>query len=203
MVAGAERHVARVLVVDDGSGDGTGALARRAGAEVAVNGANLGKGAALAIGLNRLFSQGFDAAVCLDADGQHDPGEIPLFAAAAATADLVVGNRMADVERMPFSRRWTNRVTSRVVSSLAGVAVPDAQCGYRLITAGAWRGIAVESRNYDFESEMIVKAGRAGFRIASVPVTTIYRGDETSNIRPGRDAIRFFRLAWRLWRERK
>ncbi len=193
------RYLPDVLVVDDGSDDGTSDEAARAGARVHRNAKNLGKGASLVAGFELLFDEGFDAALCLDADGQHLPAEIPRFLAAAENADLVVGNRMADVEKMPFARLWTNRVTSWIISRLAGVRVPDTQCGYRLIRREAWRGVKVESRNYDFEGETIVAVGRKGFRIASVPVSTIY-GDEVSAINPVRDTIRFFRMAWRLWR---
>ncbi|MDR0361578.1 MAG: glycosyltransferase family 2 protein [Planctomycetota bacterium] len=206
-----ERHVAdvvrrtlgkadRVLVVDDGSRDGTAERAREAGAEVMSNRGNLGKGASLAVGLDALFADGIDAVVCLDADGQHDPEEIPDFIAAAENADLVIGNRMADVKDMPFARLLTNRVTSWILGRLAGVKVPDAQCGFRLIRSAAWRAANVRTRNFEFEGETIVNVGRKGFRIASVPVKTIY-GDEVSKINPWRDTIRFFRMIWRLWRE--
>lgn len=193
------RYLPDVLVMDDGSDDRTADRARAAGARVVVNPRNLGKGATLAAGLDLLFAEGFDAAMCLDADGQHLPGEIPRFLAAAENADLVIGNRMADVATMPFARLWTNRVTSGIISRLAGVRVPDTQCGFRLVRREVWRGITVRSRNYDFEAEMIVAAGRKGFRVASAPVSTIY-GDEVSAINPFRDTIRFFQMTWRLWR---
>ncbi len=196
-----KEHLSRVLVVDDGSGDDTGRIAREAGAEVIVNSPNRGKGASLAIGLDRLFADGFDAVLCLDADGQHLPAEIPRFLAAAPGADLVVGNRMADTRDMPFARLWTNRLTSRILGSLAGVAVPDTQCGFRLVGREAWRAVEVKGGNYDFEGEMIVLMGRKGFRITSVPVSTVY-GDEVSDIRPVRDTIRFFRMVWRLYKMR-
>ncbi len=191
-----------VLVVDDGSADRTAELARQAGAEVMVNSRNLGKGATLVIGFDALFADGFDAVVCLDADGQHAPEEIPRLLAAAENADLVVGNRMADVEKMPFARLWTNRITSGIISKLAGVTVPDVQCGYRLVRKNAWQSVTIKTRNYDFEGEMIVAMGRAGFRIASAPVSTIY-GDEVSAIHPVGDTIRFFKMIWRLWRDKK
>lgn len=204
-----ERHIAEVvertkpylsdiLVIDDGSGDRTAEIAREAGATVHVNEKNMGKGASLVVGLDKLFDEGYDAAVCLDADGQHLPSEIPSFLEAAENADLVIGNRMANVKEMPFARLWTNRVTSWILSRLAGVGVPDTQCGYRLVRRDAWRGVTIHSRNYDFEGEMIVAMGRKGFRVASVPVSTIY-GDEVSTINPVRDTIRFFKMVARLW----
>lgn len=193
-----KNYLSDILVVDDGSPDETARIAREAGAEVLVNERNMGKGASLVNGFNHLFANGYDAAVCLDADGQHLPREIPRFLAMAEQSDLIIGNRMADVKDMPFARLWTNRVTSWILSSLAGVKVPDTQCGYRMVRKEAWQGVTVQSRNYDFEGEMIVAMGRKGFRIASVPVSTVY-GDEVSTINPVRDTIRFFKMVWRLF----
>jgi len=193
-------HLDRVFVIDDGSGDRTSEIAREAGAEVVVNSTNMGKGASLVVGFDHLAKQGIDAALCLDADGQHAPEEIPRFLAVAENTDLVIGNRMADVKDMPFARLWTNRVTSFILSSLAGVTVPDTQCGYRLVRLSAWNQVQVESRNYDFEGEMIVAMGRKGCRVTSVPVSTIY-GDEVSAINPVADTVRFFKMVWRLWRQ--
>lgn len=201
VIAETRRYLSDILVIDDGSDDDTASLARDAGAEVLVNKVNLGKGASLGIGLDHLFANGYDAAVCLDADGQHLPAEIPRFLEAAEHADLVVGNRMADIRDMPFTRQWTNRVTSWILSRLAGVNVPDTQCGYRLVKREAWQGVTVHTRNYDFEGEMIVQIGRKGFRVTSVPVSTIY-GEEVSAIHPARDTIRFIQMIWRLyWRK--
>ncbi|MCD8350358.1 MAG: glycosyltransferase family 2 protein [Planctomycetaceae bacterium] len=197
VIAATLPFIADILVVDDGSPDRTREVAETAGATVLVNEQNMGKGASLARGLDHLFAKGFDAAVCLDADGQHLPAEIPRFIAAAESADLVVGNRMAKVATMPFARVWTNRVTSWILSRLAGVTVPDTQCGFRLVRREAWQGVSIRTRNYDFEGEMIVAMGRKGFRVASVPVSTIY-GDEVSTINPVRDTVRFFSMVWRL-----
>lgn len=198
VIADTQQYIPDVLVVDDGSDDDTASIACQAGAEVIVNETNMGKGASLGIGLDHLFDHGYDAAICLDGDGQHLPAEIPRFLEAAENADLVVGNRMAKVEDMPFARLWTNRVTSGILSRLAGVRVPDTQCGYRLIRKEAWQGVTVKTRNYDFEGEMIVAVGRKGFRVTSVPVSTIY-GDEVSAIHPVRDTVRFFQMVWRLY----
>ncbi|MCC8191250.1 MAG: glycosyltransferase family 2 protein [Planctomycetes bacterium] len=198
VVAETRQYVPDVLVVDDGSDDQTANLAENVGARVIVNSHNLGKGASLAAGLDHLFGDGFDAVVCLDADGQHLPAEIPRFLDAGRDADLVIGNRMADIAGMPFARLWTNRVTSWILSSLAGVRVPDTQCGFRLLRREAWQGVTVHSRNYEFEGEMIVAMGRKGFRVVSVPVSTVY-GDEVSAINPVRDTGRFFAMVARLW----
>ncbi len=198
VVRGARRHLSRVVVVDDGSADGTADAARRAGAEVLRHPGNRGKGAALKTGMEHAFGEGFDAVVVLDADGQHAAGEIPLFLGTAERtgADVVVGSRMDNAEGMPLVRYLTNRFTSAVVSKLAGQRIPDSQCGFRLIGERAFRRMGFKTSRYDTESEMLIEAGRAGCRIVSVPVRTIY-GTGKSKINPFVDTARFFRLVLR------
>ncbi|MDD5556251.1 MAG: glycosyltransferase family 2 protein [bacterium] len=204
VVRGALRHLPAAIVVDDGSSDGTARAAAAAGAALIRHGANRGKGAALETGLRRAFDDGFDAAVILDADGQHDPGEIPRFleAAGSSGADIVVGNRMEERGRMPLVRYLTNRVTSFFVSRLAGRPIPDSQCGFRLVDRRAFDRMRLSTARYETESEMLIQAGRAGCAIASVPVRTIY-GDEKSRINPLVDTLRFIRLTARYILSRK
>jgi glycosyltransferase involved in cell wall biosynthesis len=199
VVRGALEHVDRVFVIDDGSTDQTAAVAREAGAEVLQHATNLGKGASLRDGLSRAFEEGCDLAITLDADGQHLPGELPRFLEAwGAGADLVVGTRMGDAATMPWLRRNTNLVMSWIVSRLAGAPIPDSQNGFRAITRRTWEtlGPTLTTSGFDFESDILIQAGRRGLRIASVPVSTIY-GDEQSRIRPCRDTIRFFSMVAR------
>jgi glycosyltransferase involved in cell wall biosynthesis len=186
-----------VIVVDDGSTDGTAEAASSRGAHVLRLSPNVGKGAALGAGFREALARNAEAVVFLDADGQHDPASIPLFVRAACEgADLVLGTRMGAVGGMPWLRLWTNRTTSRIVSWLAGSRVTDSQCGFRLARARFLEGLSLDGARYDAESEMIVKAGRRGFTIAEVPVASIY-GDETSSIRPLADTGRFLRMVWR------
>jgi glycosyltransferase involved in cell wall biosynthesis len=193
----------RVLVVDDGSDDGTGDAARNAGAEVAVHPENRGKGAALATGYAWALAERLEWVYTMDADGQHLPVEMDRFLATARQDDLdvVVGNRMARTETMPWIRKATNLFTSAVISRLAGCSIPDSQNGYRLYRTEVLRGVEVRSARYDSESEILVRLARRGARIGSVPVSTVY-GDEKSSINPLVDTGRFFRLVWRLWRDR-
>lgn len=185
----------RIVVVDDGSVDGTGDVARVAGATVVVHAVNSGKGAAIRSGLRAAQELGVPYAILLDADGQHNPDEIPDFMARARAtgADLVVGNRLGEASTMPWLRKATNYVTSAVVSMLAGRRVPDSQNGYRLVRLAHFRRFPLTTSRYEIESEMIIRAGRAGGRIASVPVQTIYAG-ETSFINPFIDTFRFLRM---------
>lgn len=199
VVEGARGQGVTVVVVDDGSTDGTEEAARRGGATVLRHPRNRGKGEALKTGFRYAIEQGVDAVITLDGDGQHDPAEIPEIVARAEQegSDIVLGCRMGDVSRMPLLRIWTNQITSAVLSRLAHTRISDSQSGYRLIRTRALRSLDLVTRKYDLESEILVRAARRGFRISEVPVRTIYEGSE-SKIHPGLDTLRFIRLALRL-----
>jgi glycosyltransferase involved in cell wall biosynthesis len=198
VVSGCRGQGLPVYVVDDGSSDATAERARAAGATVLVHQVNLGKGQAMADGLERAAADGFDAVIFLDADGQHDPAELPAFLKAAeAGADLVVGCRTFDPAKMPLVRRWTNRFTSWMLSLLAGRKLNDTQSGYRLVRVAVWPAIRPEAGRFAAEGEMLVRSARRGLRLADVPIRTIY-GNEKSHIRPMRDALRFMALVVRL-----
>jgi glycosyltransferase involved in cell wall biosynthesis len=184
-----------VMVIDDGSTDATAEEARKAGAEVIRHERNQGKGAAIKTGLRELTARGFLYVLILDGDGQHLPEEIPGFIAEAnrSGAPFVVGSRMADIREMPWVRKMTNRYMSGKISALCGQPVPDSQCGFRMMRRDVIPHLFCESNNYDYETEMLLIASREGFRIAAVPVSTIY-GEEKSKIHPVRDTIRFFQL---------
>ncbi len=192
-----------VLVIDDGSTDQTAARAREAGAEVIVHPQNCGKGEAIKTGLRHWLARPeIEFIVLLDADGQHLPDEIARFLAAAAAteAGLFVGTRMDDVRDMPFVRRTVNRYMSGRISRLCGQDVPDTQCGYRMVSRALAPFILDGTSRFDYETEMLILASRQGFRIASVPISTIY-SDEVSSIHPVRDTIRFLKLMRRYEKE--
>ncbi len=185
----------RIVVVDDGSKDDTRAVAEKSGVVVVVHPVNQGKGAAIRSGIERAQQLGVPLAILLDADGQHSPDEIPAFVARQreANADVVVGNRLENPANMPWLRKATNYVTSAVVSLLAGRRVPDSQNGYRLIRLDHFKKFPLTTSRYEIESEMIIRAGRAGGKFASVPIETIYAG-EASFINPFVDTMRFLRM---------
>ncbi|HMP74952.1 MAG TPA: glycosyltransferase family 2 protein [Kiritimatiellia bacterium] len=186
------------IVVDDGSGDDTGRLAERAGAVLLRHERNQGKGAALQTGFRYAQTNGFTWMITMDADGQHDPGDLPAFldAARSGACDVLIGDRMHDTRGMPFARRCTNRLMSALLSHAMGQRVPDTQCGYRAYRAELLPLLACNSTHFDAESEVLIKLARAGHRIISVPIRTIYR-DERSKISPVRDTLRFLRMWWR------
>jgi glycosyltransferase involved in cell wall biosynthesis len=201
VVVRARALVSRVVVVDDGSTDHTGDVAGGAGATVLRHGQNRGKGAAIVTGLDYFRQSGAAYAVLLDADGQHDPVEIPQFIEAARQtgAGIVVGTRMSETTNMPWLRLWTNQFTSWVTSRLARQCITDSQCGYRLVARSVMNDLRLETGRFETETEMLIQAGRAGHRIVNVPIQTIYLPGRVSHIRPARDTVRFFRLAWKYW----
>ena len=191
-----------VLVVDDGSNDQTAQRAREAGAEVIVHSQNRGKGEAIKTGLRHWLDRQFTHVVVLDADGQHLPEEIDRFIAAAASAaepSFFLGNRMNNLTGMPFIRRVVNRYMSRRISLLSAQQIPDTQCGFRMLDRQLIPELLGGANRFDYETEMLIIASRNGYRIESVPITTVY-SDEVSNIQPLRDALRFFRLMRRYRR---
>ncbi len=184
-----------VLVVDDGSADQTAARAREAGAEVIVHPKNRGKGESIKTGLRHWFDRQFSWIVILDADGQHRPEEIQRLIQAAASSDalILLGNRMEDVSAMPLVRRLVNRYMSSRISRFCGQPIPDTQCGFRMVHRQIVPELLGGANRFDYETEMLIVASRKGFRIKSVPITTVY-SDEVSSIHPVRDTIRFFQL---------
>jgi glycosyltransferase involved in cell wall biosynthesis len=201
-----EKHIATVvahtlgflpvLVVDDGSRDSTAAVAEAAGARVVRQTPNQGKGAALMNGFRHALELGAEAVIMLDADGQHDPQEIPAFldAYAKTSADLIIGQR--EFRYMPRLRRTTNTFGTWVFSWAAGQPVPDNQSGYRLLSRRMIEAtLTSRETNFEFEVEMIVLCIQHGYRMEWVPIRTIY-GDEKSNIRPLRHAYHFMRMVW-------
>lgn len=187
-----------VLVVDDGSADATAVNARNAGAEVIVHPQNAGKGETIKTGLRHWFERNPGYVIILDGDGQHRPEEISRFLAAATAthSELLVGSRMQDLRDMPLVRRWTNRYMSNKISRVCGQAIPDTQCGFRMLHRNIIPDMLGGAERFDYETEMLILASRKGCRIESVPISTVY-SDEVSSIHPVRDTIRFFKLMGR------
>jgi glycosyltransferase involved in cell wall biosynthesis len=188
-----------VLVVDDGSSDATAEAARGAGAELVAHPLNRGKGAALVTAFRTLFGRGFDAVVTLDADGQHLPEEIPkLLDAARDGADLVLGTRDHLFAEMVAARRVANRLSSWAISWAAGQPLSDVQTGFRLYRRHLVEATGFPETRFDAESAVVVRAGRRGFRIVTVPVRLGFAdGRTTSHYRPLVDSLRIARSVMR------
>ena len=198
-----------VLVVDDGSSDQTAQRAREAGAEVIVHNQNRGKGEAIKTGLAHWLGAAnpsrhephsqIEWVILLDSDGQHLPEEIDRFLLAAASVTqptFFVGNRMNNLAGMPFIRRVVNRYMSRRISRVCGQRIPDTQCGFRMVHRELIPDLLGGGHRFDYDTEVLIIASRKGYRIESVPITTVY-SDQVSKIHPLRDAFRFFKMMWR------
>ena len=194
VVAGTRSHVDTVVVVDDGSTDGTADAAEAAGARVVRHGQNQGKGIAVRTGLAAIRDGGFSHVLLLDGDLQHRPADVPQLIAGASGADVVVGARVFDRAQMPRSRYWSNVVGSWALGGLIGVPIRDTQSGFRLIRLAALDGVPLTSTGYEIETEMLIRLARRGARVAEVPVALAYDG-APSKLRPVRDTTRTCFLA--------
>ena len=184
-----------VVVVDDGSTDDTADRAVAAGALVIRQVPNAGKGAALRRGFRHALEHEADAVVTLDADGQHDPAEIPRFLAAFehGRPELVIGRR--NFRTMPPVRRLSNTLGGIVFSAAVGQRIADNQSGYRLIGRKLMTALLdSDESGFEFEVEMIARCIALGLPLAEVPIRTIYAG-EPSHIRPWRHFTEFLRVS--------
>ena len=189
----AMRHARRVVVVDDGSRDGTGGLAASTGAEVLTHPRNLGKGAALRTAFAALVEGATDAVITLDADGQHDPADIPRFVEAyrAGGADLIIGSRWTSFAGMSRGRRFGNRFSSRALAFFSGIRLPDSQSGFRLYSVPFLKRARLKGQAYELEMEAILAAAASGAKVETVPIRSpVADGRDRSHFRPVRDTYR-------------
>jgi glycosyltransferase involved in cell wall biosynthesis len=196
VVTGTRPHVERVVVVDDGSSDGTAAAAEAAGAEVVRHPQNRGKGVAVRSGLAAVRGRGFTHVLLLDGDLQHRPADVPALVAEAAAsgADVVVGARGFDRDQMPASRYYSNVIGSWALGGLIGVPIRDTQSGFRLIRLAALEPLTLTATGYEIETEMLIRLARRGAVVREVTVTLAYDG-APSKLRPVRDTTRTCFLA--------
>ena len=185
-----------LLVIDDGSSDDTADNAKNLGADVVRQSPNQGKGAALRKGFRQALAHGFKAVVTLDADGQHDPAEIPDFLDKFKTtqADLIIGKR--DFSQIPPIRRIANSFGQKSFSWAVGQEIPDNQSGYRLISKRLMKDLLDSNEvGFEFEVEMIKVCLKRGYTLEWVPIRTIYAG-ESSHISPIGHILNFLRVVW-------
>ncbi len=189
VVTGVRRYVETVVVVDDGSSDGTGAEAAAAGAQVLVHPVNRGKAMAIKTGLRRLLGEPYSHILMLDGDGQHAPADIPAFLDAAREgADLVLGNRLWNWREIPAKRYWTNFLGTRALEIMTGYPLEDSQCGFRLVAASLLRRMGLVASRYAIDTEILIRSRKLGASFAHVPVQVIYDG-ATSHFRPLADTV--------------
>jgi len=200
LVKAAKEHIHDVMVIDDGSDDATTLVAALAGAMVHRLKTNMGKGVALKEAFAYAIDQGYDYVLTMDADGQHAPADIVNFLPLLGQYDLILGNRMSDAGRVPLLRRVGNLSSSLLVSVLCGQWIHDSQTGFRAYRTGLLRQIQLQSKRYDLETEVIIKAARKHFRIGHAHIQTIY-ADEVSRFRNVKDSLRFLSVIFKsfLW----
>jgi Glycosyl transferase family 2 len=197
VVRGARASGLPVVVVDDGSTDGSGAAAEAAGATVLRHPANRGKGAALASGFAYAKKIGAEAVVTMDADGQHDAAEIgKLVAAHAANPNaLVVGVRSFRPEDMPRRSRVGNRISTWWISRYAGQRYSDTQSGFRVYPSAIF-DVPLKSTKFDTETELLLRAAKMKLGLVEVPIKTIYAPDHASHFHGFRDTLRVIKLVF-------
>lgn len=167
-----------VIVVDDGSTDRTSAVAGLAGAIVIKHEKNRGKGAAIQTIFTEVRKRGADTLCLLDADGQHDPEEIPhLLKAVTNGSDLVIGRRIIQKDKIPVYRYIGQRILAYFTRRLAGGSVSDTESGFRALSKKAIDNIHLKETGFAIESEMISEAEKNGLKITEVPISIIYTKD--------------------------
>jgi UDP-N-acetylglucosamine---dolichyl-phosphate N-acetylglucosaminyltransferase len=192
VVKGTRPYVEQVVVIDDGSSDGTAEVARAAGATCLRSETNCGKASALRTGIAFARAQNFTHVITLDGDGQHLPEDIPVMISVAKEtgADLVIGARCFDRARMPRPRYYSNTIGSRLASALVGCEIRDSQSGFRLFRLDKLRETNLRSRCYELEMEILIKMARSGCTIAHAPIHMVYdHGQARSKMKPVRDTI--------------
>ncbi|HLF19685.1 MAG TPA: glycosyltransferase family 2 protein [Bacteroidota bacterium] len=188
----------QVVLVDDGSSDGTAEISSKEGVQVFRHQTNLGKGKALQTGFDASLHMDSAFAVTMDADLQHAPEDLPSFfeAQTITGADVLVGMRRRRGTRMPLHRVLSNTVSSRLVSWRTGQDIKDSQCGYRLMKRSVVERLSLESSGYEAETEFLIKAAKEGFRIEFVPIETIY-SNEGSSMRNWETTVKFVKVLLR------
>ena len=186
VIARAVDHVDEVLVVDDGSQDDTPLIAGKLGAVVLTHDKNLGKGAAIRDCFDWARKNGADVLVTLDGDGQHDPARIPELVGALqkSEADVAIGSRISRPPDMPKTRWMGERFLDHATQVKVGDRVIDAQSGFRAYSRKAIEALVAAEYGMGVDSEIVMRADKAGMRIIEVPIEMSYNGTKTSTHNP-------------------
>lgn len=196
----------QIVVINDGSTDDTINKVTGLKIEILEHPENLGKGAALRTGFQWAQRRNANLILTLDADGQHNPFEAVklMNKMSDQDADIVIGSRMSNLQKMPLHRILSNVITSKLITWRIKQNIEDSQSGFRLIRADVVNNIELTTNKFDLESEVIIKAGLSNYKIVSVPITTIYEKNSRSSVN-FMDVLRFIVLLLRSfsWRRKK
>lgn len=197
VVKGVRRNLpgAQIIGVDDGSTDGSRKLLRTVVDETIEFDKNRGKGAALRAAFEKALANGAAAVLTIDSDGQHDPAFAPAIVGGLDRADIVIGTRDLSGAGVPKHRRIANMISSAATRAVSGGKVRDSQSGYRAMKAEVLRKVHAIGDRYEFETDFIIRAARAGFTTINVPISTIY--GSPSYFREFRDAWLVIKVLWR------
>lgn len=185
---------ARVIIVDDGSPDATADVAEELADCTIRLARNRGKGAALRAGFAHALRFDDEIVLTLDADGQHDPVYAPVLLAALEGYDIVIGQRVRSGSSMPLRRRMTNAMASMAIARVAGIRLEDTQSGFRAIRRHVLERVDASGDRYEFETDFLIRAVRAGFRLCNTTIPTLY--GRTSHFRGMSDSVRIVRTIW-------
>jgi len=189
VVVQAGQYADEVIVVDDGSTDNTASVAALAGATVIQHSPNQGYGAAVQSVLAEARKRDPDVLVLLDADGQHDPHEIPAVIEPILRGfDLVVGSREAQKEKTPAYRRLGQKVLFRATRLASRTAISDSECGFRAFSRRAISKLDLRERGMAVSAETVARAAASGLKITEVPISNIYVRDG-STLNPVRHGV--------------
>lgn len=176
VVQAIKSHAGEVIVVDDGSADGTGDAAEKAGATVVRHIDNRGAGAATMTGIEAARILGADVIITIDADEQHDPSDIPALLQALDNqkADIVFANRFGQRNNIPAIRRVFNGIGNIVTLFATGKWVSDSQCGFKVFGTKAVNEINLRMSGFEFCTEIVRESVHHKWKIAEVPVKVVY-----------------------------
>ncbi len=187
------KYTDQIICVNDGSTDGTKDKLKEFNyVKVISLNKNMGKGKALFLGFTESIKLGSKITITLDADGQHDPTLINSFVDKLDLHDVVIGNRMHDLNTMPIQRVASNSITSWLLSKKLGIKIFDSQSGYRAYKTNILKDILPESTGFEAETEMLIKAGKKKLKIAHVKIPTIYNKNK-SKIKPMKTILGFIK----------
>ena len=195
----AEFPFLKILVVDDGSVDKTSIIAQSFNCNLVKHPTNMGKGASIKSALKFAFKKNYKWLITIDGDNQHPPKKIHQFLELIEQngVDLIIASRRDRRGKMPFHRQLSNGLTSIIISLLGGTKrIQDSQCGFRAYKVGFFRCLNAQQLGFHYESEMLIKALRAGLDIKEFDIDTIY-SNQKSSIKLVKDTCSFVKLIFK------